>query len=111
MWRRLAEIASQYLQKGNLVFIEGRLQTRSWEDANGVKKYRTEIIAENLQLGPKGFGAKEQSQDSDTQLSKQESQSSSPGNSAKPADAALKAKEEIPIIEEDEEIDVKDIPF
>ncbi|MBI1971600.1 MAG: single-stranded DNA-binding protein, partial [Candidatus Wildermuthbacteria bacterium] len=41
-WRRLAEIASQYLQKGALVYIEGRLQTRSWQDQQGVKKYRTE---------------------------------------------------------------------
>ena len=53
LWRRLAEIASQYLTKGSLVLIEGRLETRSWEDTSGNKHYRTEIIAENLQLGPK----------------------------------------------------------
>lgn len=47
-WRRLAEIAAQYLKKGAKVFIEGRLQTRSWEDQNGAKRYRTEIVAENL---------------------------------------------------------------
>ena len=47
-WRRLAEISSQYLKKGSKVYIEGRLQTRSWDDPNGVKKYRTEIIAENM---------------------------------------------------------------
>jgi len=50
---RLAEIASQYLQKGSLVFIEGRLKTRSWEDQSGTKHFRTEIIADNLQLGPR----------------------------------------------------------
>src|SRR3989339_665599 len=55
-WGRTGEIASQYLQKGNMVYIEGRLKTRSWQDSTGVKKYRTEIIAERLQLGPKGFG-------------------------------------------------------
>lgn len=49
-WRRLAEIAGQYLRKGGKVFIEGRLQTRSWDDKQGVKKYRTEIVAENLIL-------------------------------------------------------------
>lgn len=47
-WRRLAEITSQYLKKGAKVYIEGRLQTRSWDDPNGVKRYRTEIIADNM---------------------------------------------------------------
>jgi len=50
---KLAEIASQYLKKGSLVLIEGRLRTRNWQDNNGVKHFRTEIIAEALQLGPK----------------------------------------------------------
>lgn len=53
---RLAEICSQYLKKGGLVLIEGRLQTRSWEGRDGVKRYRTEIVAQNLQLGPRGQG-------------------------------------------------------
>lgn len=52
-WRRLAEIAQQYLKKGSLVYIEGRLQTSSWEDQQGNKKYKTEIIAGQMQLGPK----------------------------------------------------------
>lgn len=47
-WRKLAEICTQYLKKGSKVYIEGRLQTRSWDDPNGVKKYRTEIVAENM---------------------------------------------------------------
>ncbi|HNV97111.1 MAG TPA: single-stranded DNA-binding protein [bacterium] len=47
-WRKLAEIIAQYLKKGSKVYIEGRLQTRSWEDQNGNKKYRTEIIADNM---------------------------------------------------------------
>ena len=47
---RLAEIASEYLKKGKSVFIEGRMRTRSWLDAGGVKHYRTEVIAESLQL-------------------------------------------------------------
>lgn len=48
MWRRLAEIAAQYLKKGAKVYIEGRLQTQSWDDPNGFKRYKTEIVAENL---------------------------------------------------------------
>ena len=47
-WRKLAEIITQYLKKGSRIYIEGRLQTRSWEDQNGIKKYRTEIIADNM---------------------------------------------------------------
>lgn len=54
-WRKLAEICATYLQKGKQVFIEGRLQTRDWTDQQGVRKYRTEIIAENMvMLGSPG---------------------------------------------------------
>ncbi len=52
-WGRLAEIASQYLKRGGLVMIEGRLQTRSWTGNDSIKRYVTEIVAENLQLGPR----------------------------------------------------------
>lgn len=47
-WRRLGEICGQYLRKGAKVYIEGRLQTRDWTGQDGVKRYRTEIIAENM---------------------------------------------------------------
>jgi single-strand DNA-binding protein len=47
-WRKLAEICSQYLKKGSKVYIEGRLQTRDWVGQDGIKRYRTEIIAENM---------------------------------------------------------------
>jgi single-strand DNA-binding protein len=47
-WRKLGEICAQYLNKGSKVYIEGRMQTRSWDDQQGNKKYRTEIIAENM---------------------------------------------------------------
>ncbi len=47
-WRKLAETIAQYLKKGSRVYIEGRLQTRSWDDQNGNKKYRTEIIADSM---------------------------------------------------------------
>lgn len=91
LFGRLAEIASQYLTKGSLVFIEGRLRTRNWQDQSGNKKYRTEVIAERLQLGPKPAG---------------KSIPSEPG----PQEKEMPQKEEIPIIEE-EEINPKDIPF
>lgn len=50
MWRGLADVAAKYLQKGKLVYIEGKLRTRSYEDKEGNKKYSTEIIAENFTM-------------------------------------------------------------
>lgn len=56
-WGRLGEIANQYLKKGGLVMIEGRIQTRTWTDPNNNKRYFTEVIAEGLQLGPRTANA------------------------------------------------------
>ena len=50
LWRKLAEIAGEYLKKGSKVYIEGRLQTRSWEDKDGVKRYITEVVADNMTM-------------------------------------------------------------
>ena len=96
LWRRLAEIASEYLTKGNLVYIEGRLETRNWEK-DGVKHYRTEIIGDVLQMGPKSenvaYGSNQQRQGQPAQKTK------------------TSVKKEIPVIEDGEEIDPKEIPF
>lgn len=55
---RQAETVAQYMKKGNSMLVEGRMQTRSWDDkGTGEKKYRTEIIADRTQFGPKGGGA------------------------------------------------------
>lgn len=89
VWGRLAQIANQYLNKGSLAMIEGRLQTRSWEGQDGVKRYRTEIVAEGLQLGPKKIG--ESGPTDRTEIKNREN----------PPPAAP-AKEEIPVINEDE---------
>jgi single-strand DNA-binding protein len=97
LWRKLAEIASQFLTKGSLVLIEGRLQTRSWQDSSGNKRYRTEIVAQGLQLGPRAAGKVIPAE-----------REVAPGSE----DQDLGKQEEIPIIEEEEEeIDVKDIPL
>jgi single-strand DNA-binding protein len=57
-WRRLAEICGQYLKKGSKVYIEGRLQTRNWQDKNtGAKMYRTEIVADNMIMLSSSQGA------------------------------------------------------
>lgn len=50
VWGKLAEISSKYLSKGRQVYIEGKLQTRSWETDDGVKRYTTEIVATNVQF-------------------------------------------------------------
>src|SRR3989338_8267035 len=55
-WGKQAEIVNQYLKKGSLIFVEGRLQTRNWQDPQGAKHYRTEVIAERVQLGPRPQG-------------------------------------------------------
>ncbi len=59
-WRKLAEICGQYLRKGSLVYFEGKLKTRSYEDRDGVKKYVTEIVADNMQM----LGSKVESSES-----------------------------------------------
>ena len=54
-WERLADFASQYLKKGSLVYVEGQIRTRSWEDKDGNKRYTTEIVARDIQaLDSKG---------------------------------------------------------
>jgi len=50
LWSKLADLAGRYLNKGRQVYIEGKLQTRSWEDQNGMKRYTTEIVANNMQF-------------------------------------------------------------
>jgi len=49
-WGRLGEICGEYLNKGSLVYIEGRMQTRSWEDRDGNKRYTTEVVASKMQM-------------------------------------------------------------
>jgi single-strand DNA-binding protein len=58
VWGKQAEIAQQYLHKGSLIFVEGRIQTRQWDDKEGQKRTSTEIVASNFRmLGSKGDGA------------------------------------------------------
>lgn len=88
---RQAEIVNQYLLKGSLVLIEGRIQTRSWDGKDGSKQYRTEIVAETIQFGPRsGQGV----------------------SGANPGARTTSSKEEMPIIDLDlEDIKPEDLPF
>ena len=63
VWSKLAEIAGQYLKKGAKIYVEGRLQTRSWDDQSGQKRYTTEIVVNDMQMldsrgegGGSGYG-------------------------------------------------------
>ncbi|MES2930668.1 MAG: single-stranded DNA-binding protein [Patescibacteria group bacterium] len=97
---RQAETVAQYMKKGSQVMIEGRMQTRSWDDAGtGTKKYRTEIIADRVQFGSSGGGSR--------------SESSGPSQSAsKPQAQGSSQDDELDTIEyPDEEINAEDIPF
>lgn len=59
LWGKLAEIAKEYLAKGKTVYIEGRLQTRKWQDKDGRDRYTTEVVGDRMQmLGPKGDGGR-----------------------------------------------------
>jgi len=72
---RQAETTAQYLKKGSSALIEGRIQTRSWEGQDGQKKYRTEIVAERVQFGPKaGGGSAPQADNKETSDNKEELQ-------------------------------------
>lgn len=59
LWGKLADIAGQYLSKGRRVYVEGRIETRDWVGQDGVKRYKTEIVVDNLIMldGPRGGGA------------------------------------------------------
>lgn len=60
---RTADSVGQYMRKGSAIFVEGRMQTRSWEGKDGEKKYRTEIVADHVQFGPKKAGSASTSHD------------------------------------------------
>lgn len=98
-WRRLGEICAQYLVKGRQVFVEGHLQTRSWEGQDGKKQYRTEVVADNLiMLGNRGDGPTGPAR------------SASPSQSAAPS-APSSVATDTPAPVTDEEIRIEDIPF
>ena len=137
IWGRQAEIAGQYLRKGTMVLIEGRLRTRGWTDKNGQQRRTTEVMSERMQLGPRpagqggggqgnwqggsasggagggcGGGAGEGAArgGSSTNFGGAPSSGSSPSAGAAPE---RDVEEEIPVISLDDEQEIKaeDIPF
>jgi len=95
VWARLAEICAQYLAKGRKVYIDGRLQTRDWEGQDGVRRYRTEIVAENMIMLDRAGAA-----------AQGDSFTPPPAPTSQPAPPASE-----PAVNLDDEIKVEDIPF
>ena len=90
---RTAETVNQYMRKGSGIYVEGRIQTRSWDSADGKKNYRTEIVADRVQFGPKRDGI-------------------SQGSSATPAKEDSREAPSADTIDYPEEnVNVDDIPF
>lgn len=86
-YRKLAEIAGQYLKKGSQVYVEGRLQTRKWTDKDGVERYTTEIIADSMQMlgGRQGMGGGSSAPMEDDYSSAPARQNPGAGSAARPA--------------------------
>ncbi len=95
-WRKLGEICAQYLTKGSKVYIEGRLQTRSWDDQSGNKRYRTEIVAENMIMLDRPGKASDDRSSSEAE---------------QPTPATNYSQPETPSTPKEEEINVDEIPF
>jgi single-strand DNA-binding protein len=111
LWGRQAEIASQYLTKGQECFIEGRLQTRVYTAKDGTERRTTEVIGETMQLGSRAQGAS-QGQSSGNSSYQRPAQAASATSAPKSNNNAL--EEEIPTInldDESEEIRIEDVPF
>lgn len=117
VWGRQAEVASRFLTKGSLAMVEGRLQTRSWDDQQGQKRRTTEIVSERLQLGPRpaNFSG------GNSQFSAPRPNASFSGGTANPVSSgnipSHSANQDIPIIEVGDsdlmegEISKEDLPF
>lgn len=103
LWRKLAEIANQYLKKGARVYIEGRLQTRNWEAKDGTKRTSTEIVCDNMiMLDSRGASSG---------TAPMASQSSPVSASRSDIVDAPPVEEELPTIQTNNDVNVEDIPF
>lgn len=93
-WAKLAEICGNFLHKGRKVYVEGRIQTRDWDGEDGVKRYRTEIVAENLILLDKAGAPQE-----GVERSQRPVREETPQNTTQPVEVAA------------EEVTLDDLPF
>lgn len=96
---RQAETAAQYLHRGSSVLVEGRMQTRSWDAADGSKKYRTEVVADRIQFGPRRDGVVSSASTSNMK----EDLSREAGKQEAPSEDVIEYPEE--------NVNIDDIPF
>jgi len=96
VWGKQAEVANQFLTKGSLAFVEGRMQTRSWQDKQGQQRKSTEVIAERIQLGPRSA----HSGAAPAQTNRDEANQGVPH-----------VAEEIPVVDLDQEPKTEELPF
>lgn len=88
LWRKLAEIAEKYLHKGSKIYLEGKLQTRKWQDQNGQDRYTTEVIGDSFQMldgKPSGDGQQQQRGNDDRARNHASQQMQAPAGSGGPA--------------------------
>ena len=97
-WGKLAEICCQYLRKGKKVYIDGRLQTQDWEGKDGVRRYRTEIVADNMIMLSRGGDASAGG-------------SFAPSSTSAPVSAPAPMVKDEPSAAPEDEIKLEDIPF
>lgn len=104
VWGRQAEIVNQFLTKGALVYVEGRLQTRAWQGKDGANMKTTEVVAERVQFGPRAAGSSSPNQSNRSNPSNQSN--NTPDSQEKPGD-------DLPSIDIDDskEINSEDLPF
>ncbi len=111
LWGRLAEVASQYLTKGQECYVEGRLQTREYTAKDGTQKKTTEIVGEAMQLGSRAQGAQSGSQGGS--YARPAAAAAAPAAATRPQ-AQAPIEEEIPTInldDEKDEVRIEDVPF
>jgi len=101
VWGKLAEICGQYLRKGSKTYVEGRLQTRDWEGEDGVKRYRTEVIADNMiMLDSKG-----------SPMGEAGGANESAGGGGVESSGAAAPAEAVPAAPAGEDVKIDDLPF
>ena len=106
LWGRQAEIAGQYLTKGQELFVEGRLQTREYTAKDGSQRRTTEVVGENMQLGSRAGGA---STSGNNSAPRAQSNTGAPQRNTE----SMPTEEEIPTInlDDEKEIKIEDVPF
>ena len=109
-WRKLAEIVGQYMKKGTKVYVEGRMQTREWEGEDGVKRYRTEIVADNIIMLDRKGGTVDGMEMASSNFEahaprKQGSLNPSSSQSTKEKDSSVET------VVTEEEVTIEDLPF